>query len=126
MGSSGDTQGSGDRPQTGEQGGGGQNAPNEGRISRSEHAKLRSTQGRPVGQAANDVQRAGPTDVFVQPDDGRFVVRGPKGREHIIEPDGELVTSLNRPDSAHIGRLRNGTIRPATEEELEALKGVVK
>ncbi len=102
------------------------NAPNGGGISRSEHAKLRSTQGRPVGQGVNDVQRAGPKDVFVQPEDGRFVVRGPNGREHIIEPNGELVTSLNRPNSAHVGQLRNGTIRPATEEELGALKGFVQ
>ncbi len=99
-------------------------APNGGGISRSEHAKLRSAQGRPVGQVVNDAQRAGPKDVFVQPD-GRYVVRGPKGREHIIEPNGEHVTSLNRPDSAHVGRLRDGTIRPATEEEFDALKGFV-
>ena len=95
-------------------------------ITRSEHAKLRSTQGRPVGQAVNDVQRAGPRDVFVQPDDGRFVVRGPNGREHIIEPSGELVTSLNRPNSAHIGRLRDGAIVPATEEQFQTLKAFVQ
>jgi RHS repeat-associated protein len=54
-------------------------AQDGGGISRSEHARLRSKQGRPVGQVVNDVQRAGPNDVFVQPD-GRFVVRGPRGR----------------------------------------------
>ena len=61
-------------------------------ITRSDHAKLRSAQGRPIGQVVNDAQRAGKRDVFVQPDDGRIVVRGPNGREHIIEPNGEHVT----------------------------------
>lgn len=96
-------------------------------ITRSGHARLRSRQGRPIGQVVNDVQRAGPNDVFVQPDDGRYVVRGPNAREHIIEPDGEHVTSIQpRTDSAHRARLRAGTIRPATPEEYERLKGMVR
>jgi hypothetical protein len=71
----------------------------------------------------NDVQRAGPGDVFIQPHDGRFVVRGPNAREHVIEPDGEHVTSIQpRPDSAHRKRIRAGTIRPATFEEFARLK----
>lgn len=94
-------------------------------IPRSDHARLRSGQGRPTRQVVNDVQRAGPQDVFVQPEDGRYVVRGPRGREHIIEADGEHVTSLRRPDAAHQARLRDGTIRPATEEEFQKLKGYV-
>jgi hypothetical protein len=70
----------------------------------------------------NDIQRAGPRDVFVQPDDDRFVVRGPKAREHIIESDGEHVTSLRRPEAAHQARLRDGTIRPATDDEFQKVK----
>src|SRR4051794_30392762 len=74
-------------------------------IVPSPHAKLRSRQGRPIGRVVNDVQRAGPNDVFVQPDDGRYVVRGPNAREHIIEADGEHVTSVQpRTDAAHKGR----------------------
>src|SRR5437879_5798614 len=83
-------------------------------VRPSEHARIRATQGRPVGQVVNDIQRAGPNDVFVQTDDGRYVVRGPSAREHILEPDGEHVTSIRpRTDSAHQARLRYGTIRPA-------------
>src|SRR5438874_13362117 len=79
-------------------------APPEG-ITRSEHARLRSRQGRPIGQVVNDVQRAGPNDVFVQPEDGRYVVRGPNAREHVIEADGEHVTSVRpRTDAAHKAR----------------------
>jgi hypothetical protein len=94
-------------------------------ITRSGHARLRSGQGRPIGEVVNDVQRAGRGDVFVQPDDGRFVVHGPKGREHVIETTGEHVTSVRRPDAAHQARLRGGTIRPATEAEFEKLKAFV-
>ncbi len=94
-------------------------------ITRSGHARLRSGQGRPVGEVVNDIQRAGRGDVFVQPDDGRYVVRGPRGREHIVETTGEHVTSVRRPDAAHQARLRDGTIRPATEEEFEKLKAFV-
>jgi hypothetical protein len=64
--------------------------------------------------------------VFVQPDDIRFVVRGSKGREHIIEANGEHVTSVRRPDVAHQARLRAGTIRPATDEEFQKLKAFVQ
>lgn len=100
--------------------------PAEG-ITRSEHTRLRSRQGRPVGQVVNDIQRAGPADVYVQPEDGRFVVRGPNAREHVIEADGEHVTSVRpRTDSAHRARLRAGTIRPATPEEFERLKNMVR
>ena len=101
-------------------------APNGEGITRSDHAEIRSKQGRPVAHVVNDVQRAGPNDIFVQLDDGRFVVRGSRGREHIIEPNGEHVTSLNRSDSAHLARLRDGTIRSANEKELQRLKDLVK
>ena len=100
-------------------------AKDETGITRSKHAALRSAQGRPIGTVVNDIQRAAPGDVFVQPDDSRFVVRGPKGREHIIEANGEHVTSLRRPDAAHQARLRDGAIRAATEEELQALKAFI-
>ena len=95
-------------------------------IPPSDHARLRGRQGRPIGQVVNDVQRAGPNDVFVQPEDGRYVVRGPNAREHVLEPDGEHVTSIRpRTDSAHRARLRDGKIRPATPEEFQRLKNMV-
>jgi hypothetical protein len=102
------------------------NEPTPAGISKTDHARLRSGQGRPIADVVNDVQRAGPRDVFVQPDDGRFVVRGPKGREHVIETTGEHVTSVRRTDSAHQGRLQAGRIRPATDEEFERLKAYIQ
>lgn len=97
--------------------------PPEPGITSSEHARLRALQGRPTGLVHQDIQHAGPNDVFVQPEDGRFVVRGANAREHILEPDGKHVTSIRpRTASAHRARLRSGTIRPATEEEYDRLK----
>ena len=96
-------------------------------ITRSEHARLRFRQGRPIGQVVNDVQRATENDVFVQNEDERFVVRGPNAREHILEANGEHVTSIRpRTDSAHQARLRSGTIRLANREEFARLKNMVK
>lgn len=95
-------------------------------IKRSEHARLRSGQGRPIGEVVNDVQRAGRQDVFVQPDDRRYVVRGTKGREHVLEATGEHVTSLRRPDAAHQARMRDGTIRLATDDEFDTLKSFLQ
>jgi hypothetical protein len=92
-------------------------------IPRSEHAKLRSGQGRPIQQVINDIQKASAGDVFLQVDDGRFVVRGARGREHILEPTGEHVTSVRRSEAGHQARLRGGVIRAATEDELQRLKG---
>lgn len=95
-------------------------------ITRSEHARLRAGQGRPIGEVVNDIQRARQQDVFVQPDDDRYVVRGPRGREHIIEVNGEHVTSVRRPDAAHQARLRDGTIRAATEIEFHRLLALIQ
>jgi hypothetical protein len=77
-----------------------------------------------VREAFSDVQRARPADVFVQPD-GRYVVRGSRGREHIFEADGELVTSLVRPHQAHLRKIQRGERRPATESEFTQLQEII-
>jgi hypothetical protein len=102
----------------------GSSADDEGQpgIPRSEHARLRSGQGRPIPQVVNDVQRASGRDAFIQVEDGRFVVRGPRGREHVLEANGEHVTSVRRSDAAHQARLRDGVIRAATGDEVLKLK----
>jgi hypothetical protein len=92
---------------------------------RSDHAQQRAAQGQPVGSALQDAQRAGRNDIFVQPDDGRFVIRGPRGREHVFEPDGQLVTSLNRSDGAHRAKVSRGERMPVTDEEFNRFKGLI-
>jgi len=63
-------------------------------LSGARIARLRFRQGRPISQVIGDIQRAGRNDVFIQVEDGRYVVRGTNAREHIIEPTGEHVTSI--------------------------------
>jgi hypothetical protein len=92
---------------------------------KSDHAKQRAQESMPVREGEPDVQRAKESDVFMQ-EDGRFVVRGARGREHIFEANGDHVTSVVRTNAAHLQRLRGGTIRPATAEEFQALKGMFK
>jgi hypothetical protein len=47
--------------------------PKKTKLAKSDHAKLRSTQGRSTSQAHSDLQNARDSDIFVQ-EDGRFVV----------------------------------------------------
>ena len=72
-----------------------------------------------------DAQRAGRNDVFVQPDDVRFVIRGSSGREHVFEPDGQLVTSLNRSDGVHRAKMSRGERIPITGEQFNRFKGLI-
>jgi hypothetical protein len=85
----------------------------------------RGRQGRRVGPAFNDAQRAPQERVFIQPD-ARWIVRGPKGREHVFEPSGVHLTSVDRSQSAHEGKVRNGERRPVTAEEYRQFKGLIK
>ena len=95
--------------------------PSGGSYRRSEHAELRRAQGRRVGPAFNDAAQARQADVFIQPD-GRYVVRGPRGREHIFEPNGEHVTTLDRPRKAHEGKVTRGQRQRVTDEEFSKFK----
>jgi len=90
----------------------------------SEHAKERSAEGRRTGPAFGDAQRARQADVYVQPD-GRYVVRGPRGREHIFERDGTHVTSIDRSARAHQGKVDGGERMPITSDEFERFKEIL-
>lgn len=92
---------------------------------RSDHSRDRGEQGRPVQQAFNHAQKARQSDVFIQPD-SRYVVRSTGGQEHIFEPNGELVTSINRPHKAHLRKLRQGERRPITLEEFVIFQELFK
>ena len=98
---------------------------NEKGPGRSDHAEQRRLEdGRPVSESLNDLQNARDADIFVQ-EDGRFVVRGRRGREHIFESDGELVTTVNRTARAHrnlVGKTRT----PATSEQANNLRGIFR
>lgn len=61
------------------------------------------------------MNRAKPSNIYFQ-DDGRYVIKGANGRVHIMEPNGELVTTMDRvPNFAK--RVTRGQYRPLTESE---------
>jgi hypothetical protein len=94
---------------------------------KTDHAKLRAAQGRPIGTAIQDAQRARQGDVFIDTRNGNFVVRGPKGRESWIGQDGRVDSATStRTNSAHLSRLTSGTIRQSTYEEYSKLKSLVR
>lgn len=107
--------------------GGGSNTAGEGVPGKSDHARQRQSEGRPVGTAFNDVTNARPADVFIQEGDGRVIVRAARGREHIFEQDGTLVTTVDgRSAAAHQRLLQTGSRRPATEGEFNAFKSLFR
>ena len=84
-------------------------------IRKSEHASIRSGQGRNVNTAINDINKSSPSKIYLQ-DDGRIVVKGDKGRVHILESDGEIVTTMNKVTNFN-DRVSSGRYRPLTETE---------
>uniref|UniRef100_UPI0034D72269 VENN motif pre-toxin domain-containing protein n=1 Tax=Proteus mirabilis TaxID=584 RepID=UPI0034D72269 len=91
------------------------------KITQGEHAGIRNKEGRPVGSVINDVQKSRPSDILVQ-DDGRWVVKGNDGRIHLIEPDGEVVTSFKNSDKNTAQRIRDGRWNRPSNEELDEFK----
>ena len=89
------------------------------------HIRTRKTEGRPVGTAFNDAQKARQGDVFVQPD-GRYVVRAPRGREHIFDHHGTHITTVRRSRTAHETNIMRSRRRPITHEEFEKFKELFK
>ncbi len=84
-------------------------------IKKSNHAIIRSGQGRNVNTAINDINKSSPSRIFLQ-DDGRIVIKGDRGRVHILESDGEIVTTMNKVTNFN-DRVLSGRYRPLTETE---------
>ncbi|WP_448884759.1 hemagglutinin repeat-containing protein [Citrobacter telavivensis] len=91
------------------------------KITQGEHASIRNQEGRPVGAVINDVQKSRPADILVQ-DDGRWVVKGSNGNIHIIEPNGEVVTSFKNSDKNTSQRLNDGRWSRPDSSKLDEFK----
>ena len=63
--------------------------------------------------------------MYVQPD-GRYVVRGARGREHIFDKDGTHITSIDRSAKAHQGKVTDGERSPISGEQFERFKEIFK
>ncbi len=65
----------------------------QNKRTRSSHVKIRSAEGKNVNTGINDLQRARPADILLQ-NDGRWLVTGGNRRVHVIDPSGEIVTTM--------------------------------
>ena len=93
--------------------------------SRSRHAQQRQTEGRRVSPGFSDAQQAQQTDVFIQPN-RRYVVRGPRGREHVFAADGTHITSIDRSRRAHQRLVKLGKRTPVTLNQFQQFKELFK
>jgi len=93
------------------------------RERRTQHAEKRHTGGeRPTRMAHADLARAGDESVLVDVRRKTIIVLGERGRAHVFNADGRLVTSIRySPES--IERKKSQEIwRPATADEVTALR----
>ncbi len=93
------------------------------RERRTQHAeKHHSTGERPTRMAHADLARAGDESVFVDTRRKTMIVLGERGRAHVFNADGRLVTSIRyAPES--IERKKGQEIwRPATADEVMTLR----
>ena len=90
---------------------------------RTQHAEERHREGaRPTRMALRDLARARPDGIFIDTRYDTFVVLGEKGRAHVFNREGRLVTSLRHSPDAIARRQKRGTWRPAREDEVAGLR----
>jgi len=90
------------------------------------HARERHAQSdRPTEMALADLARAGRDDVMVDRRQETLVVLGDKGRAHVFNPGGKLVTSIRYAPESIERRRKQDRWRPASPEEVATLRGKV-
>ncbi|KGQ03852.1 hypothetical protein BBAD15_g10932 [Beauveria bassiana D1-5] len=82
-------------------------APNNTGNTEGQPAEIRNSEGRPVGAVINDVQQSRPADILLQ-EDGSWIVKGSGANIHVIDPNGEVVTSFKNSDKNTAQRLNDG------------------
>jgi hypothetical protein len=100
--------------------------PRRAESRRTGHARRRHAEGgRPTAQALADLAKAGGEQLLVDTRRETLVVLGARGRAHLFSPAGKHVTSI-RFDPAAIDRRRDRKRwRPASRDEIEALRAAV-
>ncbi len=97
------------------------NYESSNKITQGEHAEIRNSEERPVGAVINDVQKSRPADILLQ-DDGRWIVKSSGGNIHIIDPNGEVVTSFKNSDKNTAQRLNDGRRSRPDSSQLNEFK----
>jgi hypothetical protein len=96
------------------------------RERRTRHAEERHGQGdRPTRMALADLAQAKDEDVFLDTRDRTFVVLGERGRAHVFNRQGKLVTSVRYSSDAIERRQGQGRWRPLPKDEVSALRVMV-
>ena len=96
------------------------------RDRRTLHAEERHESGeRPTRMAILDLSRAEDAQILFDERRRTVVVLGERGRAHVFNEEGKLVTSLRYPPHTIARRRERGLWRPATPEEAAALRARV-
>ncbi|RMG48212.1 MAG: hypothetical protein D6718_02255 [Acidobacteria bacterium] len=97
------------------------------RGRRTAHAEERHGSGeRPTRLACADLARAAPDDILFDARRGTLIVLGERGRAHVFNEEGRLVTSVRYPPEAIERKRARGLWRPASREQIEALREQVR
>ncbi len=91
-------------------------------LRRTEHAKQRSREARPVGKALADLAEARRDQVLYDVERQTFVVLGERGRAHVFSPEGRLVTSIRYTPASIERRVARGHWRRAKGREITSLR----
>lgn len=101
--------------------------PRRAEERRTRHARNRHAEGdRPTAQALADLARAGGEQLLVDTRRETLVVLGAKGRAHLFSPGGKHVTSIRFEPGAIERRRDRRRWRPASSDEIEALRAAVR
>jgi len=94
---------------------------------RTKHAAERHDQGdRPTRMALADLAAAKDEDVLLDTRKRTFIVLGEKGRAHVFNRQGKLVTSIRYAPDAIERRRQNGRWKPLPAVEITALRTMVE
>ncbi|HEX3528892.1 MAG TPA: hypothetical protein VH988_17670 [Thermoanaerobaculia bacterium] len=94
-----------------------------GKERRTQHAQQRHQDGdRPTRMALADLARAAPADLLVDTRRETLVVVGDRGRAHVFNQQGKLVTSVRYSPAVIEKRRQNGLWRPAAADEVKTLR----
>lgn len=97
------------------------------RDRRTRHASKRHDQGdRPTRMALADLARARDEDVLLDARRRTFVVLGDRGRAHVFNRRGKLVTSIRYSTDAIERRREKGRWKPLPKDEVHALRAMVE
>jgi hypothetical protein len=95
------------------------------RRRRTSHAQQRHRQGdRPTWKALSDLASARDEDLLFDTRRKTLIVLGDRGRAHVFNQGGKLVTSIRYSPASIERRRERGLWRSATDEEIASLRGL--